>query len=418
MDADISPLLDFYPADVDSALWLLLNVSTPGTPEREAMPAGTRTPARFIALEGLEQYQARERAYGHEAAERIVRSAAAEGRPFGLYLRNFVLGATATPGGQDEHGSQQVITFAYPTDTRMQEWLVERAGTQVPFVSLANRAAVLGSLPRFELAYRDWEAGAATLIAHAGAIVLFFLTTTAGVAREIDMLRAAGAQERTLVVVADDDPRDAADNLEQVVRDVYGGGSTPAADAAAAPEPSRRLPPDDFPHRVHVGDIRTELGDALKAAIDDLVARARPSRAGELPPLPRADRPSADALALAQQLAQAWCQVGEEAWQRREGVAAEDAAMKAIVFSHWARDPLGRALAFSMLGPVERHLLHDSQGAVAAFSHALDLFESLAASSPPARQALPHVVEGLAKYLDELGDHGRAELIRGRLPSG
>lgn len=416
MDEDVPPFLDFYPADVDGALSLLLEVSTPGTAKREAAPAQALAGMRFATLDWLEQHQARERARGHQAAERIVRAAAAAGRPFGLYLRNFVLGSTATSGGHDEHGSQRVITFVYPLDELMQSWLVERAGAKVPFVGIGNRAAVFGALPRFELSYRDWEAGAGTLIAHAGAIVLFFLTTTPGVAIEIDMLRAAGAQERTLVVVQDDDPRD--DALERVVRNVYGDGPEAAADGSSVPEPSRRQPPEDFPHRVHVGDASSAIGDALGAAIDDLVRRARPARPGDLAPLPRPDGPSADALAMAHRLAQAEYQAGGEAWKRGEGIAAEDAAMRSIVFSHWARDPLARALAFSLLGSVERNLLHDSTAAVAAFSLALDLFESIADSSPSARAALPHVVEGLAKYLDELGDHGRAELIRGRLPAG
>lgn len=407
------PFLDFYPADIDGALSLLLAVSTPGSPQREAAPAGTLSPMRLAVLATLEQQQARWRACGHEVAERIVRTAAVEGRPFGLYLRNFVLGATAQPGGRDERGSQRVMTFVSPTDTRMQSWLGERAGAKVPFVSVANRAAVLGSLPRFELSNQDWQAGAGTLIEHAGATVLFFLTRTPGVAAEIDMLRAAGAQERTLVIVQDDDPRD--DRFSRVMLELFGEGVEPAVDPSSVPEPALRLPPDDFPFRVHVDESSDEPGDALRAALDELLGRARPPRSGELPPLPPPDGPSADALTMARQLSLAWYEEGIRDFQHGDAVAAEDAAVRSIVFSHWARDPLGRGIGLSLLAGVERQLLGQPNEAVGAYFLALDVLDPLQSSSADAREVFPSLVDQVATYLEELGDLQRAKLVRNRL---
>jgi hypothetical protein len=386
----------------------LLMVSTPGHPEREAKTLGALAEQRFLALDVLEKLQAQERSIGHEAAERTVRAAAAERRPYGLYLRNFVLGARLMPGGDDRFGVPQTVTASSAMDARMQTLLAERAG-DVPFVAIANRAGDMGVLPRFELSNEDWEAAAGTLIAHAGVVVLFFLTRTPGVTHEIDVLRSAGAQARTLVVVADVDPRD--EPLDRATRALF---QVAEPSAAPAGQPVRS-PPDDFPHQVHVGGDSSSLEDAVQAAIDDLVRRACPSALSELPPFPHADRPGPDALAAAHRQAVAEFEAGMSAFERGDGVAAEDAAMRSIAFSHWARDPVGRAMALMLLGSAERTLLHYPNEAVDAYFLAMDLFEWLQESSETARTVLPRLVDELAAYLDELGDPRRAELVRNRL---
>jgi hypothetical protein len=296
-------------------------------------------------------------------------------------------------------------------DTRMQSLLVERAGTGVPFVAIANRAGDFGALPHLVVSDADWLAVAEVLVAHAGVFVMFFLTSTPGVAREIDLLRAAGAHDRTLIVVADEDPRDS--SMDQMVQ-LFGADGT----AAAAPEPPaaerHRTPPADFPNQIHVPGDRSQAWDQIRSAIDDLVERARPSPAGELPPLP-ADHPGAEALAEAHERAVAEFDAATRLFDEREGVAAEDALMRSIAFSHWARDPLGRATALLQLGHVERHLLGYPNEAVQAYLLSLDVFGPLRDSSETARTAFAALVDGLAAYLEELGDSRRAARVRDRL---
>jgi hypothetical protein len=114
-------------------------------------------------------------------------------------------------------------------------------------------------------------------------------------------------------------------------------------------------------------------------------------------------------IAQARDRAIAECDAAIQHIGKRQGVQAEDALIRSIAFSHWAREPLGRAVAFMMLGQVERHLLKYPNETVSAFFIGIDLLESLLQSSKTAAAYFEPTVEELAKYLEELGDSKRAK---------
>ena len=416
-EPEIPPFLGFFPPVTDGTLISLVNASTPGHPAREALSPGALAEQRFLALDSLEQMKTHE---GHEQAERIAREAVAEGRPFGLYLRNFLLGAQVLPGRDDPHGSPQVLTLASAGDVSMQKLIAGRKRDSIPFVSIANRAADGGPLPHLVLSNEHWERAAEILIRHAGVVVMYFLTLTPGVAREVELLRAAGAAERTLIVVAGEDPRE--DSMSTTLRLLFGSpeeveadGEQQPGEAAGTADHLASAPPADFPHVVRLEGDEPEDWEVVARALDALIRSAVPSPQRELPELPPPDRPSPAALDIAREQAIREFDLGVQLFEKGEGEAAEDALIRSIAFSHWSRDPLGRAMAFMQLGHVERLLLKYPNEAVDAYYLALDLFESLLPSSETAVEVYAPLTQGLAAYLEELGDAPRAKAVLARL---
>ena len=146
-----------------------------------------------------------------------------------------------------------------------------------------------------------------------------------------------------------------------------------------------------------------------------LLQRAPASQAREMPPLPPQDLPSREILEQANQLALKEHDLATKAFTKGDGVAAEDAAIRSIAFSHWAHDRLGRAMSFMLLGSIERFLLKYPNEAVQSYFQALDLFEALLPSSDTANQAYEPLATQLALYLKELKDPKRAEAVLERL---
>jgi tetratricopeptide (TPR) repeat protein len=392
------PYFGFFAPAVDGTILALITTSTPGDPEREAMSEGALAEQRFIALDTLEGAATGE---AHDRAVELVNEAVATGRPFGLYLRNFALGATATWGGVDRYGKPQVFTAGYDTDRRMQQIVAAQSEGGLPFVAIANRAIYGEPIPSLVVSNQDWEAVAELLIEHAGAIAVFFLTSTPGVSREFDLIRLARAQDRTLIVVAEEDPRKSGfEGLFKAMAKI---------EPDAGP-PERTPPPDDFPHQVTLAEGQAGA-DAVTAALEALARRAAPTSTWELLPLPAPDRPPPEALAEAHARAVAEYEAGCAHIEAKQGVAAEDAFVRSIGFSHWARDPLGRAMGFLQLGSVERYLLKYPNEAVSCYFHALDLFRSLADTSETAATAYGPTRKALSEYLVELGDERRARWV-------
>jgi hypothetical protein len=393
-----APYLGYFPPVVDGTLLALVTTSRPDDPERTAMSVGALAEQRFMALDALERGAT---AHTHVQAAVTVNRALTQGRPFGLYLRNFALGVTATQGGEDRFGTPQVVTIGYRQDRALQRLVADVAGDAPGFVAIANQAGYGEPIPSLVLANEQWEGVAETLIQHAGVIVVYFLTTTAGVCREFELLRAANAQQRTLLVVADEDPRSS--------------GFEPLIDALARREPRpapppRAAPPDDFPHRVDL--VLGENDAEVRAALELRIRAAQPAATREPLPLPMPHRPPQAALVAARDRALAEFDVAQRHIEAGEGVAAEDALMRVIAFTHWADDPIGRAIAFFTLANVERRLLKYPNEAVDCYLHALRLFAGLQRSSELAREHFAPAREQLIAYLEEKGDRPRANWVR------
>src|SRR5437588_12966557 len=95
-DPSVKPFLGYFAPSTDGALVALINTSTPGHPERNSYSVADMAEQRFIALDVLEKSNVVDEQ--HAYAEGIVHTAGAIGKPFGLYLRNFVLGGRVVPG--------------------------------------------------------------------------------------------------------------------------------------------------------------------------------------------------------------------------------------------------------------------------------------------------------------------------------
>lgn len=402
------PFFGYFPPSVDGTLLSLINASTPGHPERESRSAGALAEERFMALETLEVKMNE----GHEAASRIVQAAAAEGKPFGLYLRNFRMGAKAMPGRTSPYGDPHILTVAGNDDLFMQKLIHQQAQDRLPFVSIANRAWDAGPIPHFVFSDESWRQAAEILIQHASAIVMFFLTLTPGVAQEFELLRKAGAEDRTLILVADNDPRQ--NDMDRTLRLLFGSPEvaekTRQEGSDSGPAPERRTPPPDF---TQVAQFSTQAEEQQPAAeaLDALLRRVKPTAVRPMPALPPEDRPSEEALQLARNASLNEYDLGFQLFEKGDGVAAEDALIRSIAFSHWSRDPLGRAVGLTLLGHIERHLLKYPNEAVDAYFMAVNILESLLPTSEVAVTYYEPLVKGLAAYLKELGDLKRAEWV-------
>src|SRR5450432_3840641 len=133
-DSSLTPFIGFYSPMIDGTLVSLINTATPGHSEREGYSTGGLAELRFIALELLEKDDVDKR---HALAERIARVYAASGKPFGLYLRNFVLGARVVAGPKDRWGAHRLLTLSSGDDMIMQG-LIDELGTAsvIPFVTI------------------------------------------------------------------------------------------------------------------------------------------------------------------------------------------------------------------------------------------------------------------------------------------
>lgn len=412
-DPELLPFMGFFSPSMDGSLVSLINSTKPGHWERESRSAGGLAELRFMGLENLEKYKVDEL---HAYAEWIAHEAVAREKPFGLYLRNFLLGAEVIEGRDDPQGGRQMLTMTTPDDGRMQQFLADQSvESLIPFISIANRAIDLSAIPSLVFSNDNWERGAEILVQHAAVIVLFFLTLTPGVDREIDLLRAAEARERTLIVVADEDPRETTDMLFQLFknRETEDSGEPGQADRKEW-QPERRTPPSDFPHQVRLGSEPDDW-KLVTETFNALARKAEPSRQRELPPLPPPDRPSRELLDRARARAVQELELATQCMEKGDGIAAEDALMRSIAFSHWSRDRLERAMAFTHLGSVERFLLKYPNEAVQSYLMALDLFETLLPTSETASQIYEPLVRQLATYLEELGDPNRAKAVLARL---
>lgn len=409
-DNTAPPFLGFFPPSTDGTLLALIRNSSPEDPEYDSRSPAARAEQRLIALDTLEKLTLEG---AHERAEQIVRQAMAEGKPFGIYLRNFLLGARVIEGRDDPYGRPQKLTLLNNDDVLMQKMIAEQTQSAIPFVAIANGAAEPGVIPVLSFSNQDWASAVETLIQNTGAVVMFFFTSSPGVVREFDLLQANGVADQVLIVISDYDPR--RNHFSQVLL-----GSEEAVQAKRfdleVPTDTSSVEdslPANFTHRIH---LRNEQDwKRVAGSLEDLMRRATPSSSRELPPLPRPNRPSPEALALAHRLALKQFNLAAELYKKGDGEAAENALICSVAFSHWSRDPLGRAFSFAELGSVARFLLKFPNDAISYYFLALDLLEKLLGTSKTAADLYRPLARSVAEFLQQLGDPKRAEYVLDRL---
>jgi hypothetical protein len=283
------------------------------------------------------------------------------------------------------------------------------ARTSIPFVSIENHAGDGGPFARFVYSDKDWERSANILISRAAIVIMLYLGMTPGVVLELELLRRAGAQSRTLLLVGDK-TRVATTSWMAPIPRMLAEISPDNVRSAPPVDP----PPPDFPYVLQLAADHPDGN--LRQAIDDLLTKAKARR---LPPdstqlsFPPPFRPDQSALDEAHRIAVTEFDQAVEYADAGDLVAAEDALMRSIAFSHWARDPLGRLTAYTLLAGVERKMGYPNE-AVDTFFLALGLAEALAPTASLAAELRPTLADQLAGYLDELGDASRAATVRAR----
>lgn len=392
--------LGFFSPVIDGALVSLMNASTPGNPEYEVYAKGTD---RFMTLHLLESEMID--SDNNEVAA-IITKLAADNKPFGLYLRNFALGARTRPAVHEQYGVPQMATMMSPDDIDMQS-LLKNEFPEIPFVAISNPAYHTKTIPQLILSNDRWMQAADNLIKHAGFIVMFFLTATPGVNDEINMLRSAGAQKRTIIVIAPEDPRN--NSLGKSMLAIYGELPETGTDTTARDMDALHSLLPDFPYIINLeknGKQKTFI-----AAMHEIISAAAPIVNKEIFSIPPRPKPAAQLLQLAHNGALNEFTNGQRFYEAGDGKAAEDAFIRSIVFNYWAWDRLGRAVAFLNLGHTERYLLKYPNEAVDCYFKSLNLMVSILDVSPTARESYKVLALGLSEYLRDLGDAARAQSV-------
>lgn len=400
-EQDAPNFLGFYSAIIDGTLISLMNASTPGLPEYEQYARGTE---RLDTLDMLEKENIDAE---NTEVEEIIGKLISAGKPFGLYLRNFDLGARKHSTNRTVFNIPQIATTINAADNEMQH-LLNRAFPGSTFVAISNPAYHTAIIPQVILSDDQWLNTAENFIKHAGFIVMFFLTASAGVSDEIALLRAADVQKRTVIVIAGDDPRNS--RLEKSMLTFVGEPGealTNEQDRSAASLHSM-LP--DFPNIIQLGT--TGAQDAFVDFMQGIIQAAEQTvnlHKFAIPPRPK---PSAELLHYAHNGALNEFDNAKRLYAAGDGRSAEDACIRSIVFNYWAWDRLGRSLAFLELGHTERYLLKDDKHAVDCYFKALGLMVSIKEVSPTAKESYKILAAGLAEYLKSLGNLSLAQSVR------
>jgi hypothetical protein len=291
------------------------------------------------------------------------------------------------PARSDPFGLPQVATMASTQFDVVLQGRIERiVSPTVPALSIRNPAGDSGDMPAFIVGDDAWAELAQTLVRNAGLIVLYFLSLTSGVAEELELIRRAGKQGTTLVVVERGDPLEGGivDALLEVQR------SEPPAVAA---------PMEDFPHQVR----REGDGDwsAVEAKLAEMAQGVLPApvdtRIGlpvELMP-PEPLRNHCTDLAT-REFDAALKLVAEQRYEE-----AEDLLTRSLAYAHWGRDTLGRATTLMALGRLNIVGFQAKGDAGAYYELALDLCEEIRATSKTAAALHPVIAHELEQLRSE-----------------
>lgn len=383
-DDNLPPFMGYLPPVVDRTLLELMNMSYPDYPPRAGRTGAQLSEPRLLALDSLRLYFKEK---PHQRAAQAVARAAKEQTPFCLYLRNFQFGPRVYEARNDKYGLPQVVTLTGQFDNLMQHHLLAVVEPLAPVVGIQNPAARSGPLASFEVADEDWKPLAELLVRDAGMIVLYFLGVTAGVAEELELIRAKQKQASTLLVIEEEDPFA---ELKDLAALAGAKRREPALVAASL---------DDFPHRLKVrGDKKPEVLEAKLAEMARGPLAPPTSREVLLPPefLPPEPLRNYCTDQATEEFDKGIKLMGEKRFDE-----AEDILYRAVAYAHWARYPLGRVMTLSALAGLSWDGFGARGDAGSLYEMALDICEEIRDTSPTAKQLYPRIEDSLKRLRAE-----------------
>jgi hypothetical protein len=389
---NLPPFMGYLPPVVDRTLLELMNMSYPDYPPRAGRTGAQLSEARIMALDSLLVYFNEK---PHQRAAQAVARAAKEQTPFCLYLRNFELGPRVYDASNDQYGLPQLVTLTGQFDNNMQRHLLAAVEPLVPVVGIQNPAGRSGPLASFVVADEDWEPLAYLLVRDAGMIVMYFLGVTAGVAKELELIRAERKQASTLVVIEQEDPFEGVKDLALIA-----GAKRPEFVLMAASL-------DDFPHRLIVhGNKKPDVLEAKLAEMARGPLAPPASREALLPPefLPPEPLRQYCTEQAREEYDNALQLMGEKRFDE-----AEDILYRAVAYAHWARYPLGRVMTLSALGRLSWEGFGARGDAGSLFEMALDICAEIRDTSPTAAKLYPGIEHALERLRAESEARAKAK---------
>ncbi len=144
----------------------------------------------------------------HDAAVHVIWECITYGEPFVLFLRNFDVETPTSRSARMGVASMLGASEVEPALARAFDGVLPLLGLANPL----NRLPMIGSpgvspVPKLELRTDSWEEHVSRLVALAHLIVVEIDTLSPGVGRELELIRAAGKQERTVLIFAPEGDR-------------------------------------------------------------------------------------------------------------------------------------------------------------------------------------------------------------------
>jgi hypothetical protein len=186
-EGKLPPFTGYLPPIVDGTFLELHNISYKDYPPRRGRTGAQLSESRILAIDSLRVFFKQK---PHQRALEVVANATRNRKPFCLYLRIFALDPRVYPALNDPFGMPQAATMASSQfDVEMQRRIESLVSPRVPALCIRNPAGDSGHLPAFIVADEEWEPLARTLVHNAGLIVVYFLSLTAGVTEELELIR-------------------------------------------------------------------------------------------------------------------------------------------------------------------------------------------------------------------------------------
>lgn len=408
-----SPILPFV---INYALLVLYQESfnlPPDLPDDERMSIDM---GRSVTLFTLHQHF---EAQTHEQAVEIIKGAWGRHSRFGLYLRNFSLGAqnTTLPDGEEAEGAGggDVVSMISMVDVRLQNAIVKHISPELPFVGIENPSYDPrhdGTLPKLSLLDDAWPKVVRQLIAAAEVILLCYDRPSPGVSAELGLIRKLGRQQATVVIQPAGEAASSQNLMTSLRRQAqtYGAFIEDPREAMAAGAPP--APPNlgDFTNVV-LWDERAGSLRRLKKAVCEITPQHGRVRFTKRAPAPAAPRPPSELELLADSIIQDGLTLAGEKFRRGNPVLAEDILTTCLAWSFWGDIAEARAVLFLSLAAIQ---LRQEKVRYAAenIRRALDIVERLRSPDlPTLLETFKDVAAGIKRY----GDNSVARKILKRV---
>ena len=391
-DRKLPAFIGYLPPVVDGVLLELVNMSYKHYPPRRGRTGAQLAEERRLALDSLRLHFKNK---PHRLATEIMAQAMRNHKPFCLYLRNFGLGQRVYHAADNGFEIPQVMTIGDRAfDGKMQGLIAAQVSPKIPALCIRNPSGDFLDLPGFIVGDDEWAELAQTLVRNAGLVVMYFLSLTSGVSEELDLIRGAGKQTNTLIVVEEDNPLENTSGLAAMFQAKR--NEPPRIDGAMA----------DFPHQVRRSG--TEGWNTVEAELAEMLQGQLPAPVDKRIGLPVEYMPPEPLRKYCTDMATKEFDAAMTLSKAKQFEDAEDVLNRSIAYAHWARDTLGRAVTLMTLGRLNLTGFNAKGEAGAYYEMALDVCEEIRASSPTAAQVYAVVQQELGVLRAEAEAKGKA----------